>query len=283
MADVKNVHLDPSSGGVDIPQLGFGVFQVDDDQVEAPVAAALGAGYRHIDTARIYGNEAGVGRALEHAPYPREDIFVTTKLWNDDQGDVDTVRTALRGSLERLGLAQVDLYLMHWPVPAADRYAQAWRSLLAVREEGLTRAVGVCNFEPEHLQRVSDLTGIMPAINQVELHPYFQQRELRDFHRSHAVVTQAWSPLGQGGELLQDEVILDLARKHDATPAQVVIAWHLALDHVVIPKSVTPSRIAENFAATEVTLDDDDLKAIEGLDRADGRIGPDPTTFGKDA
>ena len=281
MADVQNVTLDRSSGGVEIPQLGFGVFQVPADDVEEAVAAALGAGYRHIDTARIYGNEEGVGRALAHAPYPREDVFVTTKLWNEDHGDVDRVRTALRGSLERLGLDQVDLYLLHWPVPSTDRYVETWRSLLEVRQEGLARAVGVCNFTTDHLQRVFDMVGVMPAVNQVELHPYLQQKELREFHDEHGIATQAWSPIGgQGGTVLDDEVIGEIARKHDATPAQVVIAWHLAIGNVVIPKSVTPTRIAENFAAKDVDLDDDDLKAIEKLDKGEeGRVGPDPATF----
>lgn len=283
MADVKSVTLDRSSGGVDIPQLGFGVFQVEEGEAQEVVAAALGAGYRHIDTARAYGNEEGVGRAIATSPYPRGDVFVTTKLWNDAHGDVDTVRSALQDSLSSLDLPYVDLYLMHWPVPSADRYVETWRSLLTVRDEGLARAVGVCNFGTDHLQRAYDQVGIMPAINQVELHPYFQQADLRAFHEKHGVVTEAWSPLGQGGDVLEDEVIREIADKHDATPAQVVIAWHLALGNVVIPKSVTQTRIAENFAATDIELDKSDLKKIEKLDRGDkGRIGPDPVEFDKD-
>lgn len=274
--------LTTPSGTVSIPQLGFGVFQVDDDGVVAPVTAALEAGYRHIDTAKVYGNEAGVGRALADSPVAREDVFVTTKLWNADQGDHGTARAALTGSLERLGLEQADLYLIHWPMPSVDRYVQSWQALRTLRDEGLTRAIGVCNFDIEHLQRLHDETGEWPAINQVELHPYLAQAELRAFHEEHGIVTEAWAPIGQGSGLLDDEVIAQVAAKHGITPAQAVIAWHLAIGNVVIPKSVTPSRIVENHASLDVRLDKDDVAAISGLDRG-GRIGPVPADFAYDA
>lgn len=274
--------LTTPSATVEIPQLGFGVFQVEDDGVVAPVSQALEAGYRHVDTAKVYGNEAGVGRALAESGVPTEDVFVTTKLWNADQGGVDTVRAALTASLERLGLERADLYLIHWPVPSADRYVETWQSLRTLRDEGLVRAIGVCNFEVEHLQRLHDETGEWPAINQVELHPYLVQAELRAFHDEHGIVTEAWAPIGQGSGLLDDAVVAEVAARHGITPAQAVIAWHLALGNVVIPKSVTPSRIVENFASLEVTLDADDVAAISGLDRG-GRIGPVPSEFAYDA
>lgn len=274
---IKDIPLTAGGGSVTIPQLGFGVFQVDDADVDAPLAAAFDTGYRHVDTARIYGNEDGVGRALAATDVPREDIFVTTKLWNDDHG-ADATPAALDASLRRLGLDTLDLYLIHWPTPRAGLIAETWQAMRELRDAGRTRAIGVCNFRVSDLQEVYDATGEWPSINQVELHPYLQQTELRAFHEEHGIVTEAWSPIGQGGDLLQDETIAGIADKHGVTPAQAVIAWHLASGHVVIPKSVTPSRIEENFASTQVGLDQEDLDAIAGLDRADGRgrIGPDP-------
>ncbi|HRW18905.1 MAG TPA: aldo/keto reductase [Dermatophilaceae bacterium] len=277
---VPDVPLRAGAGGsITVPQLGFGVWQVPDESVDEAVAVALDAGYRHIDTARIYGNEAGVGRALRASGMPRGDVFVTTKVWNDDQR---RVRAAFDASMERLGLDQLDLFLIHWPVPKADAYVGAWRELLALRDEGRVRAVGVCNFHVPHLQRLLDETGELPAINQVELHPYLQQRELRGFHAEHGVVTESWSPLASGKQVLDDPVVSAVAAKHGVTPAQAIIAWHLALGCVVIPKSVTPSRIRENLAAAQVTLDAEDLQAIAGLDRG-MRTGPDPDRFSMDA
>lgn len=276
---VPTAPLRALGAAVEIPQLGFGVWQVPDDQVEAAVAVALDAGYRHIDTARIYGNEEGVGRALRtayQAGMPSGSVFVTTKVWNDDHRQV---RAAFDASMQRLGLDVLDLYLIHWPAPLGDAYVQAWREVLALRAEGRVRAVGVCNFHVAHLERLADETGELPAINQIELHPYLQQAELRAFHAEHGIVTESWSPLASGKRVLDDPVIGQIAQQRGATPAQVVIAWHLALGLVVLPKSVTPSRIVENLAATDLTLGADDLAALAGLDRG-FRTGPDPDEFG---
>lgn len=269
--------LTTPTGPLAIPSIGFGVWQVPDDQVGAAVQTAVEVGYRHIDTARIYGNEAGVGRALATTEVPRDEIFVTTKVWNDDHG-AERTRAALTASLDRLGLEWLDLYLVHWPVPEQDLYVETWAALRELREEGLVKAIGVCNFHIPHLQRAYEATGEWPAINQIELHPYLQQSELRAFHAEHGIVTESWSPLASGKQVLDDPVVAEVAAKHGCTPAQAIIAWHLALECVVIPKSVTPSRIAENFAAAQVELDPDDLAAFAALDRG-FRTGPDPDTF----
>src|SRR6476660_1027807 len=255
MTSVPNVTLTAGNSTVDIPQLGFGVWQVPDDGATAAVNTALEVGYRSIDTARIYDNEAGVGRALAATDVSRDEIFLTTKVWNDDQGYDQTLR-AFDASAKRLGVDYVDLYLIHWPTPAKDAYVDTWKALLQLRADGRIRAAGVCNFQPAHLQ----------------------QEELRRFHAQHGIVTEAWSPLAQGGDLLQDDTITGIARKHARTPAQVILRWHLQLGNVVIPKSVTPSRIAENFAIFDFELEPADLAAIEGLNR-DERTGPDPDTF----
>jgi len=259
-----------------IPQVGLGVWKTPDDGAGDAVAAALDAGYRHVDTAAAYKNERGVGEGLRRAGVPREEVFVTTKLWNEEQGFDRTLR-AFDASLEQLGLDHVDLYLIHWPSPARDLYVDTWRAFVRLKEEGRARSIGVSNFTAEHLDRLADETGVTPAINQIELHPRFQQRALREAHAARGIVTQSWSPLGQG-QLLQDPVIAGIARKHGRTPAQVVIRWHVDSGLVVIPKSVTPSRIAENFDVFGFALDADDLAAIMKLDTGDGRIGPDPMT-----
>lgn len=264
--------------GNTIPQLGYGVWQVEDDVAEKVVVQAFEAGFRHIDTAKIYGNEAGVGRAIERSGLTPEDIFVTTKLWNSDQGYESTLK-AFEDSLESLGLDSLDLYLIHWEQPKQDKYVDTWKALIELQKRGRVKSIGVSNFTKEGLQRLIDETGVVPVINQIELHPFFNQAELRAFNNSLGVLTQAWSPLGQGGELLEHPVISAIAEKHEASPAQVVIAWHLALGNVVIPKSVTESRIQENYAALDVTLDPEDIQAINTLDRTaegGGRIGPDP-------
>jgi 2,5-diketo-D-gluconate reductase A len=264
--------------GNTIPQLGYGVWQVEDDVAEKVVVQAFEAGFRHIDTAKIYGNEAGVGRAIERSGLAPEDIFVTTKLWNSDQGYESTLK-AFEDSLERLGLESLDLYLIHWEQPKQDKYVDTWKALMELQKRGRVKSIGVSNFTKEGLQRLIDETGVVPVINQIELHPFFNQAELRAFNNSLGVLTQAWSPLGQGGELLEHPVITAIADKHETSPAQVVIAWHLALGNVVIPKSVTESRIQENYAALAVTLDPEDIQAINTLDRTaegGGRIGPDP-------
>ena len=262
--------------GNTIPQLGYGVWQVEDDVAEKVVRQAFEAGFRHIDTAKIYGNESGVGRAIASSGLSTEDIFITTKLWNADQGYESTLE-AFEKSLDRLGLETLDLYLIHWQQPKQDKYVDTWKALIELQKRGRVKSIGVSNFTTEGLQRIIDETGVVPAINQIELHPFFNQSELREFNASKGILTQAWSPLGQGGELLENPTVAEIAAKHQATPAQVVIAWHLAIGNVVIPKSVTESRIQENFAALSVKLDDADVEAINGLDRgAEGRIGPDP-------
>lgn len=277
MTTIRNVAL---SSGAQMPQLGLGVWRVDDATVERAVKEALKVGYRSIDTAQMYRNEAGVGRGLAASGVDRGDVFVTTKLDNKEHGLAESQR-ALAGSLSQLGVDYVDLFLIHWPLPVTNKFVETWNGLIAARNAGLTRSIGVSNFTTEYLTRLIDETGEAPVINQIELHPYFQQRELRDFHAARGIATEAWSPLGQGGELLADPVLARIAEAHDATPAQVVIAWHLAIGNVVIPKSVTPSRIAENFAAATVELTDGELADIAALDRSDGRMGPDPVTIGE--
>jgi 2,5-diketo-D-gluconate reductase A len=257
-----------------INQLGFGVWQVPDEEAAKVVATAISTGYRSIDTAAIYGNETGVGKAIAASRVQRTQLFITTKLWNDQHTNAGS---ALDKSLSRLGLDQVDLYLIHWPKPRQDAYVEAWKALLKLKEEGRTKSVGVSNFTVSHLKRIIDATGVAPSVNQIELHPRFQQKELAAYHTEHGIITESWSPLGQG-TLLEDPTLKALAQKHGRTPAQVVIRWHLDRGCIVIPKSVTPSRIRENFDVFDFTLDDDDLVKIAALDRKDGRIGPDPET-----
>ncbi|MFI9029487.1 aldo/keto reductase [Streptomyces sp. NPDC053560] len=270
---IPNVTL---NNGVAMPQLGFGVFQVPDDETTAAVTSALEAGYRSIDTAAVYGNETGVGRALASSGIAREDLFVTTKLWNDDQG-YDATLAAFDASLAKLGLDHVDLYLIHWPTPARDRYLDTWRAFEKLLADGRTRAIGVSNFQPAHLQRLLDASGIVPVVNQIELHPGLQQSELRAFHAEHGIATEAWSPLAQGA-LLKDEAITAIAERHGKTPAQVVLRWHLQIGNVVIPKSVTPARIRENLDVFDFALSDADIDAITALDQG-MRTGPDPDTL----
>jgi 2,5-diketo-D-gluconate reductase A len=270
---VPRISLRPD---VEIPQLGFGVFQVPPKETEEVVARALQAGYRHLDTAAAYRNEGAVGQAIHASGIPREEIFVTTKCFNDDHGK-DKAKRAFKASLERLELEHIDLYLIHWPVPSHDLYVETWQALIELQSEGLVRAIGVSNFQPEHLERIVKETGVVPAINQVELHPYFQQVGLRHEHDQLGIVTEAWSPLGQGLEL-EDPAIVQIAEAHSKTPAQAIIRWHLQLGNVVIPKSVTPERIEQNFAVFDFELSADEMERIRELD-AGKRIGPDPDTF----
>ena len=266
----------PLRGDIEIPQLGFGVFQVPPDETTEATTRALLAGYRHIDTAAAYRNEAAVGQAIHAAGLERDDVFVTTKCFNDDHG-FDQSQRALRDSLDRLEMDHVDLYLIHWPVPSQDRYVETWQGLIELQKQGLTRAIGVSNFQPAHLVRIIDETGVTPAVNQIELHPRLQQHGLRREHADRGIVTEAWSPLAKG-HVLDDPTIVEIAEAHDRTPAQVVIRWHLQLGNVVIPKSVTPERIEENFAVFDFHLSEAEMDAIESLDVGE-RTGPDPDTF----
>jgi diketogulonate reductase-like aldo/keto reductase len=265
------------NNGVEMPQLGFGVWQVPNDEAERAVATALEAGYRSIDTAAIYGNEEGTGRAIAASGIPREEIFVTTKLWNSDQGYDETLR-AFDTSLRRLGLEYVDLYLIHWPLPSRDRYVDTYKAFEKILADGRARAIGVSNFLPEHLERLIGETSVIPAVNQIELHPQLQQHQAREYHAKQGIATEAWSPLGQGRGLLEVPAIVAVAQKHGRTPAQVVLRWHVQTGNIVIPKSVTPSRIRENIEVFDFSLDDEDLAAFRALDEG-RRLGPDPATF----
>lgn len=266
----------PLVDGTTIPQIGLGVWQTPDDVAVTAVSAAIKAGYRHVDTAAIYQNEKGVGEGLRASGVARDDIYVTTKLWNDDQG-YDSALKAYDKSLGRLGIDKADLYLIHWPSPHRGLYVDSWKALVRLKEEGRVGAIGVSNFASEHLDRIIDATGVTPVLNQIELHPDFQQRELRSLHDDLGIRTESWSPLGQG-KLLADPVIARIAAKHGRTPAQTIIRWHLDQGLIVIPKSVTPSRIVENFDVFGFALDAGDLAAIDALDGAGNRIGPDPLT-----
>jgi diketogulonate reductase-like aldo/keto reductase len=278
MADVTStVPTLTFNNGVEIPQIGYGVFQVDPAETERNVSLALETGYRHIDTAAVYQNEEGVGKALSNAGLPRDQVFVTTKLWNADQGFDSTLR-AFDTSMAKLGLDVLDLYLVHWPTPARDLYLDTWRAFERLYSEGRVRAVGVSNFQPNHLRRLFDESDVRPVLNQVELHPYLAQDDLRAFHDEHQVVTEAWSPIGQGRGLLSDPAIGAVAEEHGRTPAQVVLRWHVQRGTVVIPKSVTPERIASNLEVFDFELSREDMATLGGLDRGE-RLGPDPDAF----
>ncbi|MEV0049710.1 aldo/keto reductase [Saccharopolyspora shandongensis] len=275
MTQVPNITLNT---GAHMPQLGYGVFQVPADQVVEPVLAALQAGYRSIDTAAVYGNEEGVGKAIADSGLKREELFVTTKLWNDSQG-YDSALKAFDESLTKLGLDHVDLYLIHWPVASKDKYVQTWKALQQLHADGRAKAIGVSNFQVPHLRRLLDETDVVPAVNQIELHPNLPQAELRAFHAEHGIATEAWSPLGQGKGLLDDAALAALAEKYGKSPAQVVLRWQIQLGNIAIPKSVTPSRIKENLEVFDFELADDDVAAITAL-KTGVRVGPDPDTFG---
>ncbi|MGD9478964.1 aldo/keto reductase [Shinella sp. G-2] len=262
--------------GNSIPQVGLGVWQAPNDTAVTAVKAALAAGYRHVDTAAIYENEQGVGEGIRASGVDRAEIFLTTKLWNADQG-YDAALKAFDASLKRLGTDYVDLYLIHWPAPKRGQFVDSWKALIQIQKEGRARSIGVSNFYPEHLQRIIDETGITPVINQIELHPDFPQKEARAYHEKHRIATQSWSPLGQG-KLLDDPVIAGIAAKHGRTPAQVITRWHIENGLVVIPKSVTPSRIEENFKVFDFKLDAEDMKIFASLEAGGKRIGPDPMT-----
>ena len=263
--------------GHTIPQLGYGVFKVDPAETERLVATALEVGYRHIDTAAIYGNEEGVGRAIAASGIPRDELFITTKLWNSEQG-TDKPRAAIQTSLDKLGLDHVDLYLIHWPRPDRDLYVDTWRQLETFRGEGLTRSIGVSNFHRPHLERLLADTETVPAVDQLELHPAFAQRELRAFAADHGIHIEAWGPLGQGKyDLFGEKAVADAAAAHGVTPAQVVLRWHLDHGIIVFPKSSTPERIAQNFDVFGFDLTPGEVAAIDAIDRGQ-RVGSDPDT-----
>ncbi|MCL2011263.1 MAG: aldo/keto reductase [Cystobacterineae bacterium] len=263
--------------GLHIPQLGFGTWQISEEKAAAAVSTALEAGYRLLDTASIYGNEVGVGEGIRASGVPREEIFVTTKLWNSHQGYDEAMR-ACDKSLQRLQLDYVDLYLIHWPMAHRVRYLESWRALATLKNEGRVRSIGVSNFQIPHLKHLLDETGVVPSVNQIELHPYFQQHSLRTFHSQHEIVTESWAPVGQGGTLLSDERVLQLARKHQKTAAQVVLRWHVDSGLVAIPKSIRPEHIRENFHIFDFKMEHEDISLLEALNNPQGRLGPHPDT-----
>ncbi|MGW6912355.1 aldo/keto reductase [Kitasatospora sp. NPDC054939] len=284
MSSIPSVTL---NNGLQIPQLGFGVWQVPDDEATAAVRTAIETGYRSIDTAAVYENEVGTGRAVTEAVadgVARADLYITTKLWNSGTADWsgaqgrDAVKRAFDASLERLGLDYVDLYLIHWPRPMHGSYLNVWKAFEELLADGRVKSVGVSNFGTDHLRRLLDESSVVPVLNQVELHPYLPQEELRAFHAEHGIATEAWSPLGQGKTLLGESALTRIAEKHGRTTAQVVLRWHLQSGVIAIPKSVTPARIKENLDVTGFELDADDLAAIAGI-ATDERIGPDPQQF----
>lgn len=262
--------------GNSIPRLGFGVYKISPVDAQQAVATALTAGYRHIDTAALYGNEREVGRAVVNSALPRDEIYVVTKLWNADQG-YDSTLTAFDASMARLGLDVLDLYLIHWPLPARGKFVDSFRAIAHLRDQGRIRSIGVSNFAPEHLEMLIDGTGIVPVVNQVELHPRFSQAELREVHARLGIATEAWAPLGQGS-LLDHPTVTEVAHHCGKTSAQVLIRWHIQLGNIVIPKSVSPERIVSNFEVFDFELGNAEMAAISSLD--DGtRLGPDPRTF----
>jgi 2,5-diketo-D-gluconate reductase A len=273
MTDQTHIAL---NDGARIPQVGLGVWQTPNDEAAPAVKAALSAGYRHVDTAAVYENEEGVGEGIRQSGIDRSEIYLTTKLWNTEQGYDQTLK-AFDASLKRLGTDYVDLYLIHWPSAHRGLFVDTWKAFVKLKEEGRAKSIGVSNFYPEHIEKIIAETGVTPVINQIELHPDFQQREARAFHEKHGIATQSWSPLGQG-KLLGHPAIADIAAKLGRTPAQVIIRWHIDNGLVVIPKSVTPSRISENFKVFDFKLSAEDLDTLNGLDDAGARIGPDPKT-----
>lgn len=262
--------------GLKIPTIGFGTWKVSDDEAPAVVEEALAAGYRSIDTAAIYGNESGIGTAIKDSSVDRSEIFLTTKVWNSEQGYDSTLR-AMDSSLKKLKTDYVDLYLIHWPMPAQDKYVATWKALNRLRTEGIARSIGVCNFNIDHLERLIGETGVVPVVNQIELHPYFQQKELRDFHAKHNIASEAWSPLARG-KLFEDKVIVELAKKYNKTPSQIVLRWHFENGIIAIPKSGHTKRILENIDIFDFNLEASDLAQISSIDDVNGRTSMDPAT-----
>jgi 2,5-diketo-D-gluconate reductase A len=275
MTQVPNIRL---NNGVEIPQFGFGVFQVPPDQTAQAVLQAFEAGYRHIDTAQMYRNEEGVGQAVAESGLPRDEVFITTKLNNNGHG-YESAISALDESLKKLQLDYVDLYLIHWPLPHLNRYVETWKGFEKLLADGKARSIGVSNFQPAHLDRLAAETDTVPAVNQIELHPRLTQVELRKYHEAHGIATEAWSPIAKG-EVLGDPVITSLAEKYGRTPAQVVLRWHVQIGNIVFPKTVNPDRMRENINVFDFELAADDVASIESLN-TNYRTGPDPDTFGR--
>lgn len=259
-----------------IPQLGFGLWQVTDDETTASVKEAFKAGYRSIDSAQVYQNEAGLGRAIKEGGVKREELFITTKIWNSEQG-YDSTLKSFDVSMNKLGLEKLDLLLIHWPSAHRGLYVETWKAMIQLQRNGRVKSIGVSNFAIEHLNKIMEATPVVPVINQIELHPHFQQNELRAFHDQHQIKTEAWSPLGQG-KVLADPVLKKIADKHGKSPAQIILRWHMENGLIAIPKSITPARIQENIKVFDFKLDASDLAAITKLDDKKGRIGPDPVT-----
>jgi 2,5-diketo-D-gluconate reductase A len=274
MSDVPGIEL---NNGTTIPQLGFGVFQIDPSDTAEAVMTALEAGYRHIDTAQMYGNEAEVGEAIARSDVPRDQLWITTKCNNSNHG-YDDAQSALDESLQKMGLDHVDLYLIHWPLPGKDLYVETWKGFEKAQADGKVRTIGVSNFQPHHLDRLLEETDTVPAVNQIELHPHMQQAGLRSYHERHGIRTEAWSPIGQGRGLLDAPELSEIAQAHGKSPAQVVLRWHVQIGNIVFPKSSTAERIRENYAIFDFELGDDEVETINGMERAE-RLGPDPDKF----
>jgi len=264
--------------GTEIPALGYGTWQLDEGAVPEALGAALDAGYRHIDTAHAYGNEAAIGRVIADADIARDELWITSKLWNDRHGRDATLR-AFDGTMERLGLDVLDLYLIHWPVPMEDKYAESWQAMVELREQGRIRSIGVSNFEPDHIDRIVGETGVVPSVDQIELHPRYQQRAIRDTLAARDIRIESWSPLGQG-EIMSDPTIARIAETHGKSPAQVILRWHLDQGLIVFPKSTSPDHIRSNMDVFDFALDAEQTAAIDALDAADGKMGPKPSELG---
>jgi 2,5-diketo-D-gluconate reductase A len=274
MTNVPGIKL---NSGATIPQLGFGVFQIDPQDTATTVQTALEIGYRHIDTAQMYGNEAEVGEAIASSGIPRDELFVTTKCNNSNHG-YDDAQRALDESLSKLRTDHVDLYLIHWPLPGKDLYVETWKGFEQAAKDGRARSIGVSNFQSHHLDRLAQETSTVPAVNQIELHPHLQQPEMREYDRSHGIATEAWSPIGQGKGVIDEDRIVAVAKGHGKTPAQVTLRWHVQLGNIIFPKSVTDYRIRENFDIFDFELTDEETSAIGALDKGE-RLGPDPDQF----
>lgn len=275
--DPQSVPLITFNDGHTIPQLGLGMWQVDSDTAQQMVSQALGIGYRHIDTAKAYGNEEGVGKGIKESGIPREEIFLTTKVWNDEHG-YDATLKACEASLKRLDLDHVDLYLIHWPMPELNLFVETWKALIELRDQGKATSIGVCNFTPSTLHAIIDETGVIPVVNQIELHPGFSQKEMRQLNKSYGISTEAWSPLAQAAAL-QDSTIQEIAVKHNRTPGQIILRWHMQLGNIAIPKTTHPARMLENISIFDFTLTEEEINSITELDLEGGRRGPDPDNF----